>query len=318
MPFDPPGAAADNAAAAGVLRQLGQPDAPLLGSGVESQVFALGPDIVVKVYRADDTEWQERCEALVTALAAAGPSFALPITLETGSVDGTRYAIQRRVPGRVFAEVLPNLRGTDRQRALLSYLDIAESIGTIDLAAVASLVPIRRHQFGHLLGRGSEPHDSWPKFLRTWALTHLHHDEPGVREDVPTLDAALSHYDSALPLVAEVTQPRLVHGDYWLENVLIGDDNRITGVVDWSGNVLAGDPRVDVAEAICYLDMLDGFDPSDIQLLRLEAARRHGATIEPIVELYRLHFALMYAADCKHYDPLTYRWCIRHLREAGR
>ena len=317
MPFDPPDAAHDNTLAAAVLRALGSPDAPLLGSGVESLVFALGSDDVVKVYRAQDTPWQERCEAFVARLAAAEPPFALPVTLHTGAVEGARYAIQRRIPGRLLAGVLPALRGAERERALLSYLDTAESIGRLDLTSDSLATPARTHPFSHLLGRGAEPSDSWPDFLRGWCLAHLRRDEAGVRKDVPALDAALARYEALLPLIADVTEPRLVHGDYWPENVLIGDDCRISGIVDWSANVLAGDPRVDLAQAIVYLDMLDGFVPADVPFLLHEATRRYGPGIEAIVELYRLHYALMYAADCKHFDPLTYRWCLRHLRSVS-
>jgi aminoglycoside phosphotransferase (APT) family kinase protein len=317
VPYDPPDsarAADDIARAAAVLRALGSPDAPLLGSGVESQVFAVGPDVVVKIYRAQDRPWQERCEAFVARLAAADPPFALPVTLDTDVVDDTRYAIQRRVPGHLLADVLPALRGAERERALLSYLDTAEAIGRLDFASISAAVPALTHRFGHLLGRSAEPSNSWPDFLRGWSLAHLRRDEAGVREDVPTLDTALARYDALLPLTADVTEPRLVHGDYWPENVLIGDDHSITGVVDWSANVLAGDPRVDLAQSIVYLDMLDSFVPADVPFLLREATRRHGPRIEAIVDLYRLHYALMYAADCKHLDPLTYRWCLRHLR----
>ena len=337
MPFDPPDAAADNARAAAVLRQLGHPGAPLLGSGVESLVFALGPDTVVKIYRAQDTAWQERCEDLVGRLAAAGPAFALPVTLDSGTVDGARYAIQRRIPGRALAEALPALRGAARTRALLSYLDAAEAIGRVDLTGLgepaanwstppAAPPPATSRATGPrslagsfvpLLGRGPTPGAEWPDFLRAWAMSHLAHDEAGVREDVPQLDEAVARYHGALPLVADVITPRLVHGDYWAENVLLGDDGLVSGIADWSGNVLAGDPRVDVAQSIVYLDMLDGFTHHDVALLLGEAAKRHGRDFPRIVELYRLHFALVYAADCKHYDPLTYHWCVRHLRAAG-
>jgi aminoglycoside phosphotransferase (APT) family kinase protein len=148
-------------------------------------------------------------------------------------------------------------------------------------------------------------------------MSHLAHDEAGVREDVPHLDAAVARYDGALPLVANVAVPGLVHGDYWPENVLLGDDGLVSGIADWSGNVLAGDPRVDVAQSIMYLDMLDGFTHDDVALLLDEAGKRHGRDFPQIVEVYRLHFALVYAADCKRYDPLTYRWCVRHLCGAG-
>ena len=317
MPFDPSDAteaAEDAALAAVVLTALGHPGAERLGSGVEAQVFALGPETVVKVYRAADTEWQKRCETFVSRLAAAQPPFALPVTLETAEVDGARYAIQRRVPGRQLADVLPTLRGADRERALLSYLETAEAIGTVELAAVEPAESGPDRPFCHVLQCGPASSKAWTRFLRTWALDHLRRDEAGVREDVPALDAAVAHYETSLSLVADVTHPRLVHGDYWLENVLIGDDHRVSGVVDWGGNVLAGDPRIDLAQAIFYLDMLDGHDAGDADLLLGDAARRHGPGICEIVNLYRLHYALMYAADCKHFDPLTYRWCVRHLR----
>ncbi len=40
----------------------------------------------------------------------------------------------KRMCGRVFADVLPALEGDGRQRALASYLDVAEQIGIIQFS----------------------------------------------------------------------------------------------------------------------------------------------------------------------------------------
>src|SRR6185503_15119791 len=40
-------------------------------------------------------------------------------------------------------------------------------------------------------------------------------------------------------------RPVPVHGDLYERHVLVGDENRVSGVIDW-GDVHAGDPAVDL------------------------------------------------------------------------
>jgi aminoglycoside phosphotransferase (APT) family kinase protein len=59
-------------------------------------------------------------------------------------------------------------------------------------------------------------------------------------------------------LVAELPKsPRaaIVHGDYRLDNVIFGDDDRIAAVVDWEMATL-GDPLTDIGALLLYWDML--------------------------------------------------------------
>jgi aminoglycoside phosphotransferase (APT) family kinase protein len=50
------------------------------------------------------------------------------------------------------------------------------------------------------------------------------------------------------------TPPAIVHGDYRLDNVLVGADDKITAVVDWEMATL-GDPLTDVGLLIVYQQM---------------------------------------------------------------
>jgi len=82
----------------------------------------------------------------------------------------------------------------------------------------------------------------------------------------------------------EIPQPRaraaLVHGDFYARHVLVGDDRRVCGVIDW-GDVHAGDPAVDLSIMYGFLppSARDGFaraygpiDARTARLARLRAA----------------------------------------------
>ncbi|GAA4993696.1 phosphotransferase family protein [Kitasatospora paranensis] len=53
--------------------------------------------------------------------------------------------------------------------------------------------------------------------------------------------------------------PALVHGDYRLDNVLVGDDDRIRAVLDWEMSTL-GDPLTDVGLLVMYTELARRFD----------------------------------------------------------
>jgi len=53
----------------------------------------------------------------------------------------------------------------------------------------------------------------------------------------------------------------IVHGDYRLDNTVIGDDGRVRAILDWELCTL-GDPLADVGLLLCYWN--DGPDPSAI------------------------------------------------------
>jgi Ser/Thr protein kinase RdoA (MazF antagonist) len=65
----------------------------------------------------------------------------------------------------------------------------------------------------------------------------------------------------------------LVHGDYFPENVMVADDGRICGVIDFGALTLIGDADVDLACAVLNLTGMAGVTPEDrrIALKRAEA-----------------------------------------------
>jgi len=55
----------------------------------------------------------------------------------------------------------------------------------------------------------------------------------------------------ARPPAAELPRPGVVHGDYRLDNVLIGEDDKIKAILDWEMSTL-GDPLTDLGLLVMY------------------------------------------------------------------
>ncbi|MFJ2059164.1 phosphotransferase family protein [Streptomyces sp. NPDC087908] len=142
-------------------------------------------------------------------------------------VDGTPY--------RSAAELAP--LGPERTRAaVLGLVDTLVALHAVDPAAVGLA------DFGRPEGFLDRQLRRWGKQLDASRGREL----PGIDE----LHAALGR---ALPGSPE---PTVIHGDYRLDNVLIGGDDRIRAVLDWEMSTL-GDPLTDLGLLVMYSTPLD-------------------------------------------------------------
>jgi aminoglycoside phosphotransferase (APT) family kinase protein len=66
--------------------------------------------------------------------------------------------------------------------------------------------------------------------------------------DLPGADDLHAALAAQVPAESDVT---IVHGDYRLDNLLIGDGDRVTAVLDWEMATL-GDPLTDIALLLAY------------------------------------------------------------------
>jgi aminoglycoside phosphotransferase (APT) family kinase protein len=237
-------------------------------------------------------------------LAARQAPFVIPTVLDQGVIDEHPYTIEQRMRGHAFAAVLPQLTGGDRVRALTSYLDLATQIGTIEFPDAP---------FGELILPGTLQRDRWPGFLWDRAQQTLQRSRQDLEHDVPQLDRLLDAFHGRLLPMRTLQTKRLVHGDYFPGNVFIDDTLTVYAVGDFGYSTVIGDPRMDIAGAIVFLEVVEGYQPADTQLL-LDYLPQSGADLSgDIIELYRIYYSL-YFSHCKQDDPTTYAWCIRNLR----
>ncbi|MCQ4041775.1 phosphotransferase family protein [Streptantibioticus rubrisoli] len=70
--------------------------------------------------------------------------------------------------------------------------------------------------------------------------------------ELPGIDALRDRLGARLPISGP---PTVVHGDYRLDNVLVGPDDRIRAVLDWEMSTL-GDPLTDLGLLVMYSERL--------------------------------------------------------------
>ncbi|GAA2438306.1 phosphotransferase family protein [Streptomyces macrosporus] len=152
---------------------------------------------------------------------------------EDDSVLGAPFYVMEHVAGTPYrtAEQLAPL-GPERTRELvLGLADALVKLHSVDPASVGL------DDFGRPAGFLERQLRRWGKQLDASRSREL----PGIDE----LHAALGRRLPVSP------SPTIVHGDYRLDNVLVGADDRITAILDWEMSTL-GDPLTDLGLLVMY------------------------------------------------------------------
>ncbi|WP_328539619.1 phosphotransferase family protein [Streptomyces sp. NBC_00344] len=171
---------------------------------------------------------------VISALHPTGVPVPEPVLLcEDESVTGSPFYVMEFVEGTPYrtADQLAPL-GPERTRAaVLGLVDTLVDLHAVDPAAVG-------------LGDFGRPEGFLDRQLRRWGKqldASRNRDLAGIDE----LHAALGR---ELP---ESPAATVVHGDYRLDNVLLGDDDRINAILDWEMSTL-GDPLTDLGLLVMY------------------------------------------------------------------
>ncbi len=176
---------------------------------------------------------------VIEALHPTNVPVPAPLLLcDDDSVIGAPFYVMEFVDGTPYrtAEELAPL-GPERTRAaVLGLVDTLVDLHAVDPAAVG-------------LGDFGRPDGFLDRQLRRWGKqldASRNRDLAGIDE----LHAALGRSLPASPA------PTVVHGDYRLDNVLIGDDDRIKAILDWEMSTL-GDPLTDLGLLVMYSARLE-------------------------------------------------------------
>lgn len=287
-----------------VLAKFSISDEQLLGAGGESRVYALNDDLVLRVYHGSAGGTIRERKALLSALPRDAVPFAIPEIVDDGRIGGSAYTVERRLGGRSLGAVLANLDGDSRENAWRNYLDAA--------AAIARL-KIDGNDFGETVGWGGTPlrTQSWTGFLLACMDRGLQDRRDALSRDVTGFDVAFDRIRRRVMALGEPAERALVHGDFHPHNVMVDEDGRVTGVIDFGGNTLIGDQRMDLASAVIYATASEtpDVDARDTKFLMDEVCRRYGDGFFDVVEAYRGYYAIHFSGGARDY-PL----CVKTLR----
>ncbi|MFF6989831.1 phosphotransferase [Streptomyces sp. NPDC010273] len=181
----------------------------------------------------------KREHRVISALHPTSVPVPRPVLLcEDDEVLGAPFYVMEFVEGtpyRTAGELLPLGPGRTRG-AVLELVDNLVELHAVDPAEVG-------------LADFGRPEGFLDRQLRRWGKqldASRNRDLAGVEE----LHAALGHRLPTSPA------PAVVHGDYRLDNVLIGEDDKIKAILDWEMSTL-GDPLTDLGLLVMYSMPLD-------------------------------------------------------------
>ena len=171
---------------------------------------------------------------------------------EDESVNGRPFYVMDLVEGHVLRT--PNqveaLSEDARRTAGEQLADVLVQIHAVDPTAVG-------------LGELGRPQGYIERQLKRWygqfqASQQQMRDAGGGRP-APAVDEAHELLAANVPEQGEVT---IAHGDYRLDNTIVGDDGRIRAVLDWELCTL-GDPLADLGTLLVYYHQHPGFPSPD-------------------------------------------------------
>ncbi|MGZ4710515.1 MAG: phosphotransferase family protein [Acidimicrobiales bacterium] len=177
---------------------------------------------------------------IISALAPTDVPVAPAVGLCTDdSVNGAPFYVMDFVDGMIVRDLPAAERLTPEQRrtASESVVDVLARIHAVDLDAVG-LSDLGRHE------------DYIPRQLKRWYGQF----EKSKTRELPMLEEV---YESLKRLVPDQGPATIVHGDYRLDNCMVGADGAIVAVLDWEICTL-GDPMADVGLLQVYWS-----DPGD-------------------------------------------------------
>ena len=286
-----------------ILKEFALGPGDLLGAGGESWVYGLDDDRVLRISKGpvEDMRWYfERLKAFYGGLPER--HFAFPVIHEVAELGGALYSIENRLRGAPLTDRLPGLGRADKARVLENYLAAVETLKDI-------VYP--ESPYGEMFLRAPLTAPTWRGFLSAQVERVVAADDPHLRRDVPALAEVV---EETLAGIAALPDPpkALVHGDYFPGNMLVGDDLQVTAILDFSPLTVIGDPLMDVAGGLIFLEVDRGYVPENVEILRAIVHDRYGSGIDDAIGLYRLYYSF-YFSGVGEEDEGLYRWCVDNL-----
>ncbi|SCL13784.1 Predicted kinase, aminoglycoside phosphotransferase (APT) family [Micromonospora nigra] len=179
------------------------------------------------------------------------------------AVLGAPFYLMGHVAGLVYRESadLAGLSPGQVRALALELMDVLAALHTVDPAAVGLA------DLGRPAGYNARQVWRWKQQL-----------DASRSRDLPGVDELHSRLAAAVPSGPAAV---VVHGDFRLDNVLVGEDGTVRAVLDWEMSTL-GDPLADLGLSLVYAGRVDVPGQPDADTLATRYADRTGLSLDDL------------------------------------
>lgn len=281
----------------------------LIGKGGEGYVFNLDDKRVIKIYKKSSQPYLEELQKFQQKISKTNLPYQTPLIEKIGTINNIHYTIEARLEGENLESVFAKLSAKQQEVALSNYIDAIKPLENID---------VTNYKFGQVLKTSSFlQSDTWKEFLLNKLDQKLESTKERLNEDVNNFHLKLKTLKEMINTKLSIDPKKsFVHGDYYLNNVLVNDKLQITTVLDISDHTCVGDHKLDVAN-INFLSLCDNITPKHISFVRDLIIADYGEEIIPYLDLYGFYYAF-YFSNLYTFDMKSYEWCLSILNDENR
>lgn len=291
------------------LLHFGLKEEDFLARGTEAIVYDLGGETVLKIYSAAPglVRRLTKLKRFYDSIDLSSLPFAVPSIQSVHEIGHNVGVVERKLKGTPLA------KKTHHLQAMNAYLEAVVSLGEARLTT-----PFESYMLFDESGLSEIQEKDWHRFmyelierkLKGGIVRELIQLIPKVEERVHLL---LTTYRSRY-----AGRLSIVHGDLCPGNILIGEENKVTGIIDFGTFTMLGDPLFDIATSAAFYEMY-GDESKTTRNILLAKARAHCADATTLYR-YLLTYALLSADNYPELGkPISetghYQWAVSILSD---
>jgi aminoglycoside phosphotransferase (APT) family kinase protein len=259
------------------------------------------------LYQLSAFEKQKILKSFYESMNANAVDFNLPKIYEIIKEKEAVITIEKRIEGRNIQKDLSNFDDDQLHSFFKQYLSTVLNIKQIKLVH-----KIDGHKLLKDYEMSNEPAD-WNEFLKQSLIQKNKEVEKYLMKDVEDYESKYQYFLNVLSKKYE-GEYDLIHGDFYPSNLLVSDDGKINGVIDFGLMTLSGDYLFDVALSWILFDLYDELGAVKLNHYVNMIIETLGEEVKESLYFYALYYSY-YSANffSENCSDGHYEWSVRNL-----